>query len=224
MAGAAHELGDLRLVLQALLGAAELHAQGDEPRLGSVVQVALDAPQLGGLHVEGARAGARELVDARRELALLRAQAGESGDDDGVGAEGQGQCGNRPQRPERAAAREHVDHDEHPRDPDGGRAVERERAQAALRGAQREAHRELDGQRHGQREGDPLRPRVAGARQPPDEDEDQNQQQRQRGLDGERGVLDVIARAVGVHGHSVPGADALVFGARSRLILRLAAG
>ena len=78
------------LALQALLGAPELHAQGDEARLGAVVQVALDAPQLGRLDVEGARAGARELVDARRELALLRAQARQRGDDDRVGAEARG--------------------------------------------------------------------------------------------------------------------------------------
>ena len=75
LARRAHERGDLRAVVEALLGAPELHAQRDEPRLRAVVQVALDAPQLGGLDVEGAGAGARELVDAGRELALLRAQA-----------------------------------------------------------------------------------------------------------------------------------------------------
>ena len=116
------------------------------------MQVALDAPQLGGLHVEGAGAGARELVDARRELALLRAQARQGGDDDRVGAERERQRGHRPQRPERAAAGEHVDRDEHGRDPARGRAVERERPQAPLGRAQREAHRELDRQRHRERE------------------------------------------------------------------------
>ena len=45
-------------------------AQRDEPGLRAVVQVALDAPQLGGLDVERAAAGARELVDALGELRL----------------------------------------------------------------------------------------------------------------------------------------------------------
>ena len=88
----AHELGDVRAVVEALLGAPELHAQRDEPRLRAVVQVALDAPQLGGLDVEGAGAGARELVDARRP-AGAPAGAGSAGaaDDDRVGAEREAQ-------------------------------------------------------------------------------------------------------------------------------------
>ena len=53
-----------------VLGAAELHAERDEPRLRAVVQVALDPPQLGGLDVERAAPGARELVDALDELLL----------------------------------------------------------------------------------------------------------------------------------------------------------
>ena len=65
----ADELGDLGLVGEPLLGAAELHAQRDEPRLRAVVQVALDPPQLGGLDVERAAPGAGELVDALGQLA-----------------------------------------------------------------------------------------------------------------------------------------------------------
>ena len=71
-AGAAHELGGLGMVVQALLGAAELHAQRDEPRLGAVVQVALDPPQLRGLDVQGAAAGAGR---ARRRARRARARA-----------------------------------------------------------------------------------------------------------------------------------------------------
>ena len=67
LAGPAHELGDLGLALQALLGATELHAQGHQARLRAVVEVALDPPQLGRLDVERARAGPRELVDAGRQ-------------------------------------------------------------------------------------------------------------------------------------------------------------
>ena len=53
--------------VEPLLGAAELHAQRDEPGLRAVVQVALDPAQLGRLHVERAAPGARQLVDPRRQ-------------------------------------------------------------------------------------------------------------------------------------------------------------
>ena len=69
LAGAAHEVGDLGLVGEPLLGAAEVHGQRDEPRLRAVVQVALDAPQLGGLDVERALPRAGQHVDALDELA-----------------------------------------------------------------------------------------------------------------------------------------------------------
>ena len=49
--------------LQRLLGAAEAHSEGDEPRLRAVVQVALDPAQLRLLDVDGARAGRLEPLD-----------------------------------------------------------------------------------------------------------------------------------------------------------------
>ena len=48
----------------------QLHRQRDEPGLRAVVQVALDPPQLGGLDVERAAAGAGQLVDALDQPAL----------------------------------------------------------------------------------------------------------------------------------------------------------
>ena len=52
------------MVGETLLGAAELHAERDQPGLCAVVQVTLDPPQLGRLHVERSAAGAGQLVDA----------------------------------------------------------------------------------------------------------------------------------------------------------------
>jgi hypothetical protein len=68
----ANELGDLRLVVEALLGSPQLHGERDESRLRSVVQVALNPPQLRGLDIECAAAGARELFDALGQLALAQ--------------------------------------------------------------------------------------------------------------------------------------------------------
>ena len=52
------QLGQLGLVVEAGLRAAEVHAQRDEPCLRTVVQVALDPAQLGGLDVDRAAARA----------------------------------------------------------------------------------------------------------------------------------------------------------------------
>ena len=46
----------LGILLQLLLGQAEVHAERDEPRLRAVVQVALDAPQLGLGRLDGSGA------------------------------------------------------------------------------------------------------------------------------------------------------------------------
>ena len=53
---APHQVGLLRAVGEPLLGAPELHRQRDQPRLRAVVEVALDPPQLGGLHLDARRA------------------------------------------------------------------------------------------------------------------------------------------------------------------------
>ena len=171
------------------------------------------------------RAGARELVDARRQLALLRAQARQGGDDDRVGAERERQRGHRPQRPERAAAGEQrrprrARPRPSPRPRHGARAPAGAPRAPAARGAPRAGSPAAPRGAKATH----LRPEVAGTGQPPDEDQHEAEQQRQRGLDRDGGAPDVIARAIGVHGHSVPGADAPVPGARPRVTLRLAAG
>ena len=96
VAGAAHELGDLGPVAQALLGAAEQHAQRDEPRLRAVVQVALDAAQLRRLDVERAAARAGQLVDALDQLALARLGQPLAVDDERVRPERQREAEQRP--------------------------------------------------------------------------------------------------------------------------------
>ena len=69
-------------VLQPVLGPAELHAQRDQPGLRAVVQVALDAAQLRGLHVERAAPRSGQLVDpgAPARAARGRAEHGVHGD------------------------------------------------------------------------------------------------------------------------------------------------
>ena len=94
----------LGLALDAQLGAAQLQRQRDEPRLRAVVQVALDAPQLGRLRVDGLAARAREHVDPRAQ------RAPPVGDehavvqrDQRVGAARRAEAEQRPRGPERAA-------------------------------------------------------------------------------------------------------------------------
>jgi hypothetical protein len=129
------------------------------------VQVALDAPQLGGLDVEGARAGAGQLGDALLELAL--AWRRHPGDDDGVRAECEPKPGDDPRGPEVPAAGQRVDRQlgEHQRP--GARTVERERAVAPRGHLQRPPHGELDDDRERQGEDHPHRPEVAAVRDAP---------------------------------------------------------
>ena len=51
--------GRLRVAVEQLVGHAEAHRQRDQPGLGAVVQVALDAAQLGGRVVDGLGAASR---------------------------------------------------------------------------------------------------------------------------------------------------------------------
>ena len=67
--GVVDQPAHLRLPSHPQLGAAELQRQRDQPRLRTVVQVALDAPQLGRLRVDGLAARAREHVDPRAQRA-----------------------------------------------------------------------------------------------------------------------------------------------------------
>ena len=64
----------LGIALEALLGHAEVQRQRDEPRLRAVVQVALDALQLGRGGVDGAGARLGQDLDALLELAVAGAE------------------------------------------------------------------------------------------------------------------------------------------------------
>ena len=74
--GRLHQLaGQLRIVVETLPGAAEIHRDRDEAGLGTVVEVALDALQLRRLHVGRGGPGAGEVLDPRREaLPVARAE------------------------------------------------------------------------------------------------------------------------------------------------------
>ncbi len=69
-AGVADQLGGFGVLVEAVLRAAELHAQGDQAGLRAVVQVTLDPAQLRRLRVQGAAAGAGEDVHALGQLPL----------------------------------------------------------------------------------------------------------------------------------------------------------
>ena len=106
----AHELGDLGTVVEPLLGAADQHRQRDEPRLRAVVEVALDAPQLRGLHVERAAPRARQLVDAAHEALLAHPGQLVAVSDPGArSAEADRHAEDRPDRPEVAEAGQRPD-------------------------------------------------------------------------------------------------------------------
>jgi hypothetical protein len=66
--------GALGVAVEALLGHAEVQGQRDQARLGAVVQVALDALQLGGRGVDGAGARLGQDLDALLELAAAGAE------------------------------------------------------------------------------------------------------------------------------------------------------
>ena len=70
-----HELARaLGVAVEALLRHAQVEGEGDEPRLRAVVEVALDAVQLGGGGVDGAGARLGQDLDALLELAAARAE------------------------------------------------------------------------------------------------------------------------------------------------------
>ncbi len=64
-------LGRRRVVIDALGGQPELHGQHDQPLLGAVVQVALDAPQLGRLDIEDGLAADLQGLDPCLQRASL---------------------------------------------------------------------------------------------------------------------------------------------------------
>ena len=173
LARAAHELGDLRPVVQALLGAAQSMLERDEPRLRAVVEVALDAPQLRRLDVERAAAGPRQLVDALDELALARLGQPLAVHDDPVRAERQREAEHRPRRPERPEARERPDHDEDRADEPGDLGVDDQRLLARGRAAAGVEDERVDREQDREPEPDPDGPELAAAGGGPDDrDED----------------------------------------------------
>ena len=64
--------GRRRVLVDEFLRQADHHAERDEPGLGAVMQVTLDAPQLGCLRVDRVRAGHRQLSDAQPQLGSPR--------------------------------------------------------------------------------------------------------------------------------------------------------
>ena len=152
----------LGILLQLLLGQAEVHAERDEPRLRAVVQVALDAPQLGLGRLDRAGAGLRQLLHAR--LVLLAAR-------DRFQPERQRDHSDRPDGPERPASRCRPDADEEQREQD---SLAYAPGPAALRFARPPGR--SDGERG--RKPDPDRPeRAAAARRPDDEDEEVDEEE-----------------------------------------------
>lgn len=62
-----HGAGGVGVLFDDLFGHAEMHAEGDESGLGSVVEVAFDASDFGGLGVDGVGAAGGEVGDAGGE-------------------------------------------------------------------------------------------------------------------------------------------------------------
>src|SRR5882757_8570732 len=159
--------GRVRVGLDQASGQPEAHRQRDHAGLGAVVQVALDAAQLGGLDVQRATAGSAQHVDALQQFPL--ALRGEPVQHPGVDAEQGGQRRDREDRPEPAEPAEqpddHLEHGDHHRD----RAVYGQPSPAS--------HPLLAGPRDGAGQAprdrpphpDPSRPEVALTAHPPDE-------------------------------------------------------
>ena len=147
----------LRIAGELLLGEAEVHAERNEPRLRAVVQVALDAPQLGLLDVD--RAGARRLehLDAMLEAATAQ--------HDGGDRDGSGEADRRPHRPEVAAAAEHPERDLE-------RLEEHRDAGDAGQSARRTKQPRVERDRQRRRREHPLRPERAADRRPHDQHDD----------------------------------------------------
>jgi len=74
----------------------------------AVVQVALDAPQLGGLHIQGTAPRAREFVDELTQLTLPRGVQPVAVHDDRVDRQRHAEPEHRPERPEGPAARQRL--------------------------------------------------------------------------------------------------------------------
>ena len=166
----------LGIALQLLLGHPDAHAERDEPRLRTVVEVALDPAQLGLLDVDRGRAALLEPLDVVRAPGV---------DDGGVRAGEQRERQGRPDRPEVAAGRDRPDGDEEAADEHGDPDLDRERlaAKREPRDLRLLEHEDdpaghTDDERH--REQRPDRPEVVARRGEPDQEERPDDQRRAR--------------------------------------------
>ena len=160
----------------------------DEPRLRTVVQVALDPAQLLGLGVDGAGAGARELLDTMRQPLMLGAVPQAAERDHRVQADHGAQPDDGPDRPEVAETRQHPnDHADADRHAAQAR-VEHEPALDRVADGEHGGEHALQRDRDRQAEDHPDRPEVAVAGDRPDPDADGGQDARHRGLQRQRRV------------------------------------
>ena len=164
---------DLRLLIGAQLGPAQLQRQRDEPRLRSVVQVALDAPQLGSLRVDGLAARAGQQVDPGPQRAPPTGDqhAVVQGDQRVAAARG-GQAQQRPRGPELVHARQQPGEQPRHQQDHGGDADERPHARDPAHGSPRmsprPARREVEQHGHDQPQPGPGRPEVSLSVERPD--------------------------------------------------------
>ncbi len=187
LACGAHERSGLGLVGEPLLGAAEVHAQRDEPGLRAVVQVALDAPQLGGLDVERPLPRAGQHVDALDEVALLDPRQAVAVEKERAEGQRRPHAEHRPDRPQITEARQRPDDPQVDGDQRAELDLDAEAALAVVPHGPR-AHRDgVQRERDRQPEPDPHRPEVAAAGGDPDDRHDEAGEQRQRDVQLERG-------------------------------------
>ena len=191
----ADEVGELGLVGQPRLGAAELHAQGHEPRLRAVVEVALDPAQLRVLHVERPAARARELVDALDELLLADPRQPVAVHEQRARRQPQRHAEDRPHRPQVAAAGERPHHDADHGDDRAQVDADAEAADRVALRAQGAEDERVRRDRDGQAEPDPDGPVVPAGGEAPDQRAGEPGERRERDVQGQRAA--VIARRGG---------------------------
>ena len=161
---------------QLLLGHAEAHAERDQPRLGAVVEVALDPAQLAVLDVHGAGPARLQRLDALRHLGAAR---GREHGRHGLGPEHDRDRQHDPHRPEvtvgghRPHADREQDHDHrHP----GGRSQAPTTAKAPDKPRALAEHHQpgVNGQRGRERQHHPDRPEVTQRCDGPDDYDDRH--------------------------------------------------
>ena len=184
-----HERRAIGVIGQPLLGAPKLHAERDQPGLGSVVEIALDPAQLGRLNVECSAARAGQLINPDLELPLTWPE------EDRVECKRDGQGDEWEDRPEKAAARHRPDRqtggDEHHRDA----RLHRVPASRSLRPKPSPTHGEPEAGRDRESERRPHGPEVAGSGRRPDDDQrgQEHEGRHERRPPRHRPKVDVVA-------------------------------